>query len=128
MTIARRSRAYATAAIVAFAASVAVTSLLAQAAPEAVATNVANDPDVLGAERLFSAWMEGQIAYRGLPGIAVGVVSDQQLVWASGLRLRGRQGEDPDDAGDQVSHGIAQQALRRDRDHAAARGGQAPPR
>ena len=28
----------------------------------------ADDPDVLGAERLFSAWMEGQIAYRGLPG------------------------------------------------------------
>ena len=29
--------------------------------------------------------MEGQIAYRGLPGIAVGVVSDQQLVWATGF-------------------------------------------
>src|SRR5262245_23445559 len=47
--------------------------------------NVANDPDVLGAERLFSAWIEGQIAYRGLPGIAVGVVSDQELVWAKGF-------------------------------------------
>jgi CubicO group peptidase (beta-lactamase class C family) len=46
---------------------------------------VANDPDVLGAERLFSAWMNGQIAYRGLPGIAVGVVSDQELVWAAGF-------------------------------------------
>jgi len=42
------------------------------------------DADVAGAIRLFSAWMEGQIAYRGLPGIAVGVVSDQQLVWAQG--------------------------------------------
>ena len=48
------------------------------------AANVANDPDVLGAERLFSAWIEGQIAYRGLPGVAVGVVSDQELVWAKG--------------------------------------------
>ena len=48
-------------------------------------TSVAADPDVLGAERLFSAWMEGQIAYRGLPGIAVGVVNDQQLVWTSGF-------------------------------------------
>jgi len=46
---------------------------------------VASDPDVLGAERLFSAWMEGQIAYRGLPGIVVGVVSDQELVWAKGF-------------------------------------------
>ena len=48
-------------------------------------SDVATDPDVLGAERLFSAWMEGQIAYRGLPGIAVGVVSDQQLVWSAGF-------------------------------------------
>src|SRR5438128_11001044 len=85
MTIARYSRAYATAAIVAFAASVAATSLLAQAAPKAATINVANDPDVLGAERLLSAWMNGQIAYRGLPGIAVGVVSDQELVWAAGF-------------------------------------------
>jgi D-alanyl-D-alanine carboxypeptidase len=54
-------------------------------ADEPVRANVASDPDVLGAERLFSAWMEGQIAYRGLPGIAVGVVSDQQLVWARGF-------------------------------------------
>src|SRR5437867_3867628 len=38
-----------------------------------------------GAERLFSAWMEGQIAYRGLPGIVVGVVSDQEVVWARGF-------------------------------------------
>src|SRR6476469_9698966 len=48
-------------------------------------SRVANDPDVLGAERLFSAWLEGQIAYRGLPGIAVGVVSDQELVWSAGF-------------------------------------------
>lgn len=51
-------------------------------APAARATNVASDPDVLGAGRLFSAWMESQIAYRGLPGVVVGVVSDQQLVWS----------------------------------------------
>jgi CubicO group peptidase (beta-lactamase class C family) len=48
-------------------------------------SNVASDPDVLGAERLFSAWIEGQIAYRGLPGVAVGVVSDQELVWSMGF-------------------------------------------
>jgi len=45
----------------------------------------ADDPDVLGAERLFSAWMDGQLAYRGLPGVVVGVVSDQELVWAKGF-------------------------------------------
>jgi CubicO group peptidase (beta-lactamase class C family) len=48
-------------------------------------SRVATDPDVLGAERLFSAWLDGQIAYRGLPGIAVGVVSDQELIWSKGF-------------------------------------------
>lgn len=47
--------------------------------------DVASHPEVLGAERLFSAWMEGQLAYRGLPGVAVGVVYDQQLVWSKGF-------------------------------------------
>jgi CubicO group peptidase (beta-lactamase class C family) len=53
--------------------------------PSGARAGVAGDPDVLGAERLFSAWMEGQIAYRGLPGIVVGVVSDQELVWGRGF-------------------------------------------
>lgn len=46
---------------------------------------VADNADVVGAERLFAAWMDGQIAYRGLPGIVAGVVSDQELVWAKGF-------------------------------------------
>jgi CubicO group peptidase (beta-lactamase class C family) len=50
-------------------------------APAGPTTNA----DVLGAQRLFSAWLEGQIAYRGLPGIVVGVVADQDLVWAAGF-------------------------------------------
>lgn len=49
------------------------------------AASLAKNPDVLGAERLFSAWMEGQMAYRGLPGVAVGVVKDQELVWSQGF-------------------------------------------
>ncbi len=74
------------AAFVLLACMLAPHALAAQAAAaRANATSVAGDPDVLGAERLFSAWIEGQIAYRGLPGIAVGVVSDQQLVWAAGF-------------------------------------------
>jgi CubicO group peptidase (beta-lactamase class C family) len=46
---------------------------------------IADDPDVLGEERLFSAWIEGQIAYKGLPGVVVGVVSDQELIWSKGF-------------------------------------------
>src|SRR6516225_949623 len=44
-----------------------------------------DDPDVKGAERLFTSWIRGQLAYRNLPGLAVGVVYDQQLVWAQGF-------------------------------------------
>lgn len=54
-------------------------------APALRAQPVASHPDVLGAQRLFSAWMDGQIAYRQLPGVVVGVVHDQQLVWAQGF-------------------------------------------
>src|SRR6266404_4486587 len=46
---------------------------------------IASEPDVQGAQRLFSAWLEGQMLERGLPGIAVGVVADQELVWATGF-------------------------------------------
>ena len=62
------------------------TPALAQPAA-APAASVAENPDVQAAERLFSAWLEGQIAYRGLPGVAVGVVHDQQLVWSRGFGL-----------------------------------------
>src|SRR4051812_11334294 len=58
-------------------------------------SRVASDPEVLGAERLFSAWMNGQIAYRGLPGIAVGVVSDQELVWSKGFGFADMQAHRP---------------------------------
>ncbi|MEP7384776.1 MAG: serine hydrolase domain-containing protein, partial [Gemmatimonadota bacterium] len=70
------------AAAVAVAAPLAPRLLVAQGAARSA---VATDPDVLAATRLFSAWLEGQIAYRGLPGISVGVVSDQELVWAKGF-------------------------------------------
>jgi CubicO group peptidase (beta-lactamase class C family) len=42
------------------------------------------NPDVAAGIRLFEAWLNEQIAYRGLPGVAVGVIHDQDLVWARG--------------------------------------------
>jgi D-alanyl-D-alanine carboxypeptidase len=62
---------------------------------KAGAAAVADDPEVLGAERLFSAWLEGQIAYRGIPGVAVGVVSDQALAWSKGFGLANIQAKQP---------------------------------
>jgi D-alanyl-D-alanine carboxypeptidase len=43
------------------------------------------DADVQGAQRLFTAWLEGQMLSRHLPGVAIGVVADQDLVWAKGF-------------------------------------------
>ena len=42
-------------------------------------------PEVSAGIRVFEAWINEQMAYRGLPGVAVGVVHDQQLVWARGF-------------------------------------------
>jgi CubicO group peptidase (beta-lactamase class C family) len=62
------------------------TGLSARAQPSPAAqVPVADAPDVQAAERLFSAWLDSQIAYRGLPGVAVGVVSDQHIVWSKGF-------------------------------------------
>jgi CubicO group peptidase (beta-lactamase class C family) len=56
---------------------------------------VVTNPDVQGAERLFSAWIEGQRAYRGLPGAVVGVVADEHLVWAQGFGYADVEGKVP---------------------------------
>jgi CubicO group peptidase (beta-lactamase class C family) len=81
----RKRLALGVAVIVVCTCATAIPRATVSAGEGAAREGVAADPDVLGAERLFSAWMEGQIAYRGLPGIVVGVVSDQELVWARGF-------------------------------------------
>ncbi len=48
---------------------------------------VAADPEIEGAQRLFTAWMEGQMTSKALPGVVVGVVADQELVWVKGFGL-----------------------------------------
>ncbi len=55
------------------------------AQPAAPAARVAADAEVQGAVRLFTAWLEGQLLHRHLPGVAVGVVADQDLVWSQGF-------------------------------------------
>jgi D-alanyl-D-alanine carboxypeptidase len=56
--------------------------------PQSAAQNsISEDPDVQGQIRLFSAWLDSQIAYRGLPGVVVGVVADDELIWSQGFGL-----------------------------------------
>ena len=64
--------------------TIAFASLIAATA-HAQAPTVAQHPDVLAQQRLFSAWLEGQLLYRDVPGVVVGVVSGDSLVWARGF-------------------------------------------
>lgn len=60
---------------------IAVTALLAL---PAAAGELAEHPRVADAIALLDLWIEEQRAYHHLPGIAIGVVYDQELVWAKG--------------------------------------------
>jgi CubicO group peptidase (beta-lactamase class C family) len=42
---------------------------------------------VVSALRVLSAWIENWLAYRSQPGTVVGIVHDQELVWAQGFGL-----------------------------------------
>ena len=42
-------------------------------------------PDVKAALDVLSAWVENQRAYSGPPGVSLGVVHDQELVWTAGF-------------------------------------------
>lgn len=52
---------------------------------QASSVPIAEDPQVRATTRLFTAWLEGQMLQKGTPGVAVGVVADQELVWAQGF-------------------------------------------
>jgi CubicO group peptidase (beta-lactamase class C family) len=43
------------------------------------------DPAVRSAVDLLAAWITAQMAYAGQPGLSIGIVHDQELVWAAGF-------------------------------------------
>lgn len=68
----------------------AVVLLLAALAPggQAQVARIAEDPDVAAPLRLYEIWVGEQMAYHHQPGVAIGIVHDQQLVWARGFGYR----------------------------------------
>ncbi len=40
---------------------------------------------VVSSIEMLAAWIESQMAYRGQPGLSIGIVHDQELVWARGF-------------------------------------------
>jgi D-alanyl-D-alanine carboxypeptidase len=82
--------------VVPLGALIIVTLLIAHPTAQGAATkDAATDADVVGAQRLFTAWAEGQLRFRGYPGMAIGVVSDQRLIWAKGFGLANVAGKIP---------------------------------
>jgi CubicO group peptidase (beta-lactamase class C family) len=71
--------------LIAVAAILTLVAPFASAQSAGVRDRVAADADVQGAIRLFTAWLDGQLRERNLPGVAVGVVSGDDLVWSKGF-------------------------------------------
>lgn len=46
---------------------------------------LAAPPEVRAALALLAAWIESQRAYGGLPALSIGIVHDQEPVWAAGF-------------------------------------------
>jgi CubicO group peptidase (beta-lactamase class C family) len=63
-----------------------IASLALTAARGAAAAALpAQHPKVAQALRLFEAWLDATLAYERIPGVSVGVVVDQELIWSRGL-------------------------------------------
>ena len=50
-----------------------------------MSANTPRSPEVASGIELLCAWVEAQMAHRGEPGLSIGVIHDQELVWASGF-------------------------------------------
>lgn len=53
-------------------------------APLSAQVPIAERPLMQEAIRLFDTWLEADVAYERVPGLAIGIVADEQLVWARG--------------------------------------------
>ena len=65
--------------------------LLAPAAGCAQSPDPTQDPRFEQAVDLFEAWLDAKMDYEKIPGMSVGLVHDQDLVWAKGYGLAHRE-------------------------------------
>ncbi len=49
---------------------------------------LADDPNVASNLRLFEIWVQEQMAYYHQPGVSIGLIYDQELIWAKGFGHR----------------------------------------
>jgi D-alanyl-D-alanine carboxypeptidase len=50
-----------------------------------MAASLAEHPGVRSVIGLLEAWLDSQVAYRGWPGLSIGILHDQQLIWSRGF-------------------------------------------
>ncbi len=59
--------------------------MMALVLPVVQAESLTDDPRVTSALRLLEVWVETQLAYEAIPGISMGIVYDQDLIWSKGF-------------------------------------------
>jgi D-alanyl-D-alanine carboxypeptidase len=74
-----------------------VLSLAAPVSPSdnAISRGLAGQPEVSAALKVFDAWVQATAASREQPGISVGVVYDQDLIWTKGYGFADREKKTP---------------------------------
>ena len=55
-------------------------------------------PEVMGALAIIDAWIDGRQMYEQIPGISVGIVHDQDLIWEKGYGYSNLESKRPADA------------------------------
>jgi len=66
--------------------TILVSALLAASIPLIARADVTlqEQPEVADAIKVFDMWIEQHIAHRGVPGLSIAIVLDQEIVWAKG--------------------------------------------
>ncbi len=68
----------------AFVVAALLAPLAGGAAQDVPSGDMLADARFVEAEALFEAWLDAKMAYEKIPGMSVGLVHDQELVWAKG--------------------------------------------
>ena len=68
-----------------------VAPLLARA--QSGSTEIADDPRVATVLELIELWVDAQVDYEDIPGVSMGVVYDQDLIWSKGFGYAHVEGE-----------------------------------
>ena len=63
-----------------------------------LAAKLLADNEVASSLELLSAWTESQMAYRGQPGLSLGVIYDQELIWSKGFGYADLASQKPADS------------------------------